>query len=313
MAKLKNPLYSLLAFGQITKGLVARRRGDSVVLEAKPYPKDARTSAQLAWRTMFQLAVSQWHDLTAAEKLNWEALARPSHMTGYAYFLSKALAPNAGIYLLLTGGTMKGDIVMDSNRITALPTPGAAGDPLRKGYAEITDSEVASANKDGLVTTPCLRTLGSGSQQAAPGDHTHTLLAGVNHATIANNYPGASRTCYRTTLTVPGNGQVTLLSFNRTFAPTSLAFASGALHGNASHYSSLVLKLYMGGVLVDTSVAFGVPDFIRYVTGFRALSGNQQIKLVVKNITGSTRYLYCHGPDVYPMRAAFLSVGSVKV
>ncbi|MBA7565121.1 hypothetical protein ES708_06796 [subsurface metagenome] len=41
----------------------------------------------------------------------------------------------------------------------------------------ITDSEVAAANKDGIAATPSLRTLGVGAQQAAPGDHTHTLIA----------------------------------------------------------------------------------------------------------------------------------------
>jgi hypothetical protein len=41
----------------------------------------------------------------------------------------------------------------------------------------ITDVEVASANKDGLAATASMRTLGTGGQQAAAGDHGHALLA----------------------------------------------------------------------------------------------------------------------------------------
>ena len=38
----------------------------------------------------------------------------------------------------------------------------------------ITDGKVATANKDGLAATASMRTLGTGAQQAAAGDHAHT-------------------------------------------------------------------------------------------------------------------------------------------
>lgn len=37
----------------------------------------------------------------------------------------------------------------------------------------IVDGDVAAANKDGVIGTPSMRTLGAGAQQAAAGDHTH--------------------------------------------------------------------------------------------------------------------------------------------
>ena len=43
----------------------------------------------------------------------------------------------------------------------------------------IVDGDVAAANKDGTTGTPSLRTLGTGAQQAAAGDHGH---AGTNFA-----------------------------------------------------------------------------------------------------------------------------------
>ncbi|MBA7581025.1 hypothetical protein ES708_22924 [subsurface metagenome] len=123
MAKLKVPLLSLSAQGRLGKAIsFVRRRGKNIA-EKKPVVPDAKTLAQLSWRHMFQKVVVLWHALSAAEKLEWESLARPKHMTGYAYFLSQCLRPNPGIYLPLQGGKMSGDVDMDKNRLLKLPTP----------------------------------------------------------------------------------------------------------------------------------------------------------------------------------------------
>lgn len=42
------------------------------------------------------------------------------------------------------------------------------------GAGTITDTEVAAANKDGTAGTASMRTLGTGAQQAAAGNHTHS-------------------------------------------------------------------------------------------------------------------------------------------
>lgn len=42
------------------------------------------------------------------------------------------------------------------------------------GDATLTDVDIASANKDGASSTASMRTLGTGSAQAAAGNHTHT-------------------------------------------------------------------------------------------------------------------------------------------
>lgn len=149
MAKLKNPLLALSAFGQVSARTVARRRGKQTVLEAKPFPQDAKTSAQLAWRTMYQLAITLWHALSPAEKKAWESVATPHHMTGYAYFLSQALRPNPGIYLPLAGGTMTGPIDMTSHKVAALGTPTADADAATKKYVD--DHVPASSIPSGLI------------------------------------------------------------------------------------------------------------------------------------------------------------------
>lgn len=123
MAKLKNPLLSLGATGGLAKALSFVRRRKQNIVEKMPQPEDAKSLAQLSWRHMYLKAVALWNALSASDKLDWESLARPHHMTGYAYFLSQALKPNPGLYLPLQGGTMSGDIDMAKNRILKLPAP----------------------------------------------------------------------------------------------------------------------------------------------------------------------------------------------
>lgn len=132
MAKLKNPLASLRASGTLGNIITFVTRGKVKIAERKPEPKDARSEGQLAWRHMFNKCVDLWHELSVAEKQEWESAARPRHMTGYAWYISQCLRPNPGIYLPLQGGTMSGDIDMAKNRLLKLPAPTDAQEPARK-------------------------------------------------------------------------------------------------------------------------------------------------------------------------------------
>lgn len=123
MTKLKNPLLAFGAVGRLGNAITLRRRGRQTIVEKTPLPIDARSAGQLTWRHMYQKAVDMWHALSAAEKQEWESLARPKHMTGFAWFLSQCLKPNPGIYLPLQGGTMQGDIDMAKHRLLKLPEP----------------------------------------------------------------------------------------------------------------------------------------------------------------------------------------------
>lgn len=157
MAKLRGPLLSFAAIGRLGRNLVIRRHGKDYIAETHPHPRDARTPAQLSWRNMYQKAAALWHTLSSDEKMDWERLATPKHMTGYAYFMSQTLKPNPGIYLPLQGGSMQGAIAMNFNRITTLPPPGQAQDPARladlQAHADLTKG-VHWADPDGVLTFP---------------------------------------------------------------------------------------------------------------------------------------------------------------
>lgn len=150
MAKLRSPLNSLGATGPLGQFLNYARRHRHPIAQQKPIPDDPRTLAQLSWRTMYQKAIALWHALSPADQDQWESQARPRHMTGFAWFMSQALRPNPGLYLPLTGGTMKGDIDMDANKIIDLAAPADNADAATKLYVdgEISDhAAIANAHK----------------------------------------------------------------------------------------------------------------------------------------------------------------------
>lgn len=142
MTKLTKSLLGLSVSGSISPGLTYLLRMRGQIVEKKPELKDPQTGEQLSWRHMFLKVVALWHALSAAEKLEWESVARPRHMTGYAWFVSQALRPNPGIYLPLQGGTMAGIIDMDGYAIQDLLDPAAAQDADTKAAR---DAAIAAA------------------------------------------------------------------------------------------------------------------------------------------------------------------------
>jgi len=132
MSKTDKPLFGFNVRGTLGKALTFRKSGPTTIAEKKPIPTDAKSLAQLSWRTMYQKATALWHALSPAEQQDWESQATRKHMTGYAWFMSQCLKPNPGLYLPLQGGTMKGDIDMSSSKILNLPVPTADEEPTRK-------------------------------------------------------------------------------------------------------------------------------------------------------------------------------------
>jgi hypothetical protein len=147
MAKVKAPLFSFDARGNLAKLLTFRRRDRQNIAGAQTTHPDAKSPAQLSWRTMYEACSALWHTLSDVEKQAWETNARSKHMTGYALWQSQCLRPNPGIYLPLAGGTMQGDITMASHKITGLPVPTLDPDAATKAYVD-------SATPPPLQATP---------------------------------------------------------------------------------------------------------------------------------------------------------------
>ena len=136
MTKTKASLLGFEASGTIADAITFQKRKGTKFARQKPIPTDPKSLAQMSWRHMYQKAVALWHALSKTEKQEWESLARSRHMTGFAWFMSQCLKPNPGIYLPLQGGTMQGDIHMDSHLIDGLPSPTTNTEAARKKYID---------------------------------------------------------------------------------------------------------------------------------------------------------------------------------
>lgn len=142
MARIKNPFISLGAHGSIGKAVTFVRRRGQEIAERFPIPKDLGSIEQLSWRTMYQKCALLWHDLSIDEKNDCKRLGRPLHMTGFAYWQSKCLKPNPGIYLPLAGGIMQGIISMNGFNISDVLDP---VDPQDADTEAARDAAIAAA------------------------------------------------------------------------------------------------------------------------------------------------------------------------
>jgi len=91
MAKTKTPFFSFEAHGTLGKTLTAQKRGAGTMLRMKPSPVDPLTLAQQYQRWDYTDQAYTWHSLTATQKATYETLARPLHMTGFAYWMRTRL------------------------------------------------------------------------------------------------------------------------------------------------------------------------------------------------------------------------------
>jgi len=81
------------------------------------------------------------------------------------------------------GGTLANDITLNVNVDNS--SIEISSDSLRVKPGGLTDAHIAAANKDGAANVPSMRTLGTGSNQAAAGDHTHSNYAKFYAATLS--------------------------------------------------------------------------------------------------------------------------------
>ena len=130
------------------------------------------------------------------------------------------------------GEITAGDGMAKSGNTLSVNVDGAtleiSSDALRVKALGITDSQVAAANKDGTVSTPSLRTLGTGAQQALPGN---TSIPSVpSFATNAVVLGSAAAAGVASTVI---RSDDTIAAFDAT-APSTQAFSDAAAVGTAA-------------------------------------------------------------------------------
>ena len=91
MAKVRGPLYSISASGQIAQAMVfAHWKGIPWVRE-QFIPQNPKTAGQVAQRLIFTQGVTRWHGLTDDQKTLWQTgIERKGYtMSGFNYFMSE--------------------------------------------------------------------------------------------------------------------------------------------------------------------------------------------------------------------------------
>lgn len=143
---------------------------------------------------------------------------------------------------------------------------------------------------DDLPTVASLRTLGTGAQQAAAGDHTHTL----QHATDGYSHgygTGTAVSLYYDGILVYNNSETDVRSAVVGGPNDSMVEAFGSLYGAADQANALKLRLYIHGVLQAESGYIGTSYLMTTLRGHKIDSGNVEYKLRARNYTASTRQL----------------------
>ena len=162
----------------------------------------------------------QLHDLVTSAGSVWRALRSNTNVTpvegaDWTLFVSKGdvgpSAPDAsatvkGIAKLSTAPVSATDPIAvgdNDSRMTNARTPTAHKTSHEPGGGDaltgLTDASIAAANKDGAAGTASMRTLGTGAQQAAPGNDSRfttaaseTVAGHVEFATSAETITGTS-------------------------------------------------------------------------------------------------------------------------
>jgi len=139
-------------------------------------------------------------------------------------------------------------------------------------------------------------------------------VEGSNYSTVVT--ASAAFAGYYNEILITNGVDLTLATKTLNFDANSLAFAAG--FASACEYaatSDIVLHLYMGGVLMQTSAELPLrPHMQNFVLrDFKALSGNQECKLTAYQLTGSDTSIRFYLGDATSQDTAAIAVGSVKL
>lgn len=137
------------------------------------------------------------------------------------------------------------------------------------------------------------------------------LTAKAMNTTALDN----SASGYNWTVSVTASSEVLLATTTPNFDANSMAVgvAWASVEGVSGAVGSLVIRLYLGGVLVASSSIISDASENYSAVGTRALSGAQECKCVMGNPSGTNRSIRFWGENAISEVAAGIGVGSIKV
>ncbi|MCD6261040.1 MAG: hypothetical protein J7J28_04580, partial [Thaumarchaeota archaeon] len=146
MTRIRLPAWLKEVYGKINKGVVVFRRWKGrIVLEVDPSPSYTRTALQDSIRKFFKNCIQQWHQLSEAEKEQYNQEARKYGLTGYQYFIKQCMshwAPAPEQYIEITITEQSGQDLTDYQVLLVVQNDQAFFDFVQDPtYIEIYDSD----------------------------------------------------------------------------------------------------------------------------------------------------------------------------
>lgn len=206
-----------------------------------------------------------------------------------------------------------GDALRKGTRVTMAEVPAGASGYYLKAQGAGADPAYAEIAVDPVAGTPGLRTLGAGGQQAAAGNHTHTLQGDTIGSGKETAMPTVQVARYQLQNNIDAGATLAIASVNLTFASVSRAVGVAWIHAGSAYVSTFKVQLMMGGVLVAESAYFPSQYENMQAIGTRALSGSQTCSCSVKNYAGETRSITRLSNSTSEPVAGGIGVGSIKI
>lgn len=191
-------------------------------------------------------------------------------------------------------------------------------DPNLDGVIELAELASAVCSETEAVAKVTFENLnakgdvGTGADQVAAGNHTHTLVEDLVASAKSTRVSNASGGGYLDTGTIGAGADYDMATTTQTFATGSRAVGVGFCTGRG--YGSPRLRLYMAGVQVAKSAAWSTNEEDMYILiATRALSGSQTCKITIHSYSGGVCSVYgADGNNFRPLGAG-VAVGSIKV
>lgn len=91
MARVKAPLFSLDASGQLGEAVVYSKWKGREYVREYTIPQNPQSATQVNVREAWRLLVEKWQSLTAPDWANWDTFANQFKMSGFNQFIGRGM------------------------------------------------------------------------------------------------------------------------------------------------------------------------------------------------------------------------------
>jgi len=185
--------------------------------------------------------------------------------------------------------TDAGEIISGTFDLARIPTMDDAHIPDLNTLSGYPPSDPAAA-------TPGLRTLGTGAQQAATGNHTHTLVHDTEGSDVSTDDFSGTNRHYRERQYLAAGDEFTFMQVSLTAATATVIYAVWAGYAMGGVADAIKGRLCIDGVQIAETSYFATEGYSKLLIGHKSVSsGNRIVAMKVKNYSGGSEYAFVGG------------------